>query len=218
MIFLFFHISTWDRIPTRYNFTNVNFNTLWHKRMTTFNVSSQTLEDSHIDGSIYRLLNTKMCMAIQRACVLLMKQGKPGGSDSCDRPSYLKLDSHRQFCNPCVIEIWRMTSQNKRALLLYCVKFCASFQSHQWIQTGVTVQKRSIRVEIDDILSRVILKFARLPWNTIVNLFHTTSSFYAKPSVKSNFSYSPETLNSGNNWWFFFVPRDLDTWQKALGK
>ena len=34
---------------------------------------------------------------------------------------------------------------NNRALLLY-YKLCGSFQSHEWIQTGVTVWKRSIRV------------------------------------------------------------------------
>ena len=38
-----------------------------------------------------------------------------------------------------------MTSKNNRAPLLYCIKLCASFQSHQRIQTGVTVQRRSIR-------------------------------------------------------------------------
>ena len=32
----------------------------------------------------------------------------------------------------------------------YYVKLCASFQIHWWIQTGFTVQKRSIRVEIGD--------------------------------------------------------------------
>ena len=43
-----------------------------------------------------------------------------------------------------------VTLKNKRALLLHHVKLCASFQSHWWIQTGVTVRKRSIRVKIGD--------------------------------------------------------------------
>ena len=34
--------------------------------------------------------------------------------------------------------------KNNRAPPLYYVKFCASFQSHRWIQTGVTVRKYSI--------------------------------------------------------------------------
>ena len=54
---------------------------------------------------------------------------------------------------------------------------CASFHSHQWIQTGVTVQKRPIRVKIGDFLSRVTLKFDGWPWKTIEHLSSATSSF-----------------------------------------
>ena len=67
--------------------------------------------------------------------------------------------------------------KNNRALLLYYVKLCASFQIHWWIKTGFTVQKRSIRVEIDDMLSRVTLKFDGWPWKTIGHLFYANSSF-----------------------------------------
>ena len=105
------------------------------------------------------------------------QQGKSEGFDSCDRPSNLKLDSNRQFFHPCDREIWWMTSKNNNALLLYYVKLCASFQIHWWIQTGFTVQKRSIRVEIGDMLSRVTLKFNGWPWKTIGHLFYATSSF-----------------------------------------
>ena len=109
-----------------------------------------------------------------------------------------------------------MISKNNRALLYY-VKLCPSFQIHWWIQTGVTVQKRSIRVEFGDITFRLTLKFDVWPWKTIGHLFYTTSSFvhHFKPSVKSNLSYSPETLNSGQNWWFF-VLRDLEIWWMTL--
>ena len=105
------------------------------------------------------------------------KQGKSEGFDSCDRPINLNLDSNRQFFRPCDREIWWMTSKNNRALLLYYVKLCASFQIHWWIKTGSTVQKRSIRVEIGDMLSRVTLKFDGWPWKTIGHLFYATSSF-----------------------------------------
>ena len=37
----------------------------------------------------------------------------------------------------------------------------------------------------------------------------------SKPSVNSTLSYSPETLNSGQNW-RFFVPCDLEIWWKTL--
>ena len=70
-----------------------------------------------------------------------LKQGKSEGFDSCDRPSNQKLDSNRQFFHPCDREIWWMTSKNNRALLLYYVKLCASFQIHWWIQPWVTVQE-----------------------------------------------------------------------------
>ena len=48
------------------------------------------------------------------------------------------------FFVPCDLEIWQMTLKNNRAPLLYYIKLCASFQSHELIQSGVTVWKRSI--------------------------------------------------------------------------
>ena len=71
-----------------------------------------------------------------------------------------------QFFHPCDHEIWWITSKNNRSFLYY-VKLCASFQIHWWIQTGFTVQKRSIRVEIGDILSRVT--FLEIWWVTLEN-------------------------------------------------
>ena len=78
---------------------------------------------------------------------------------------------------PCDLEIWWMTLKNNRAPVLCYIKFCASFQSHRWIQTGVTVRKRSIRVKIDDFLSCVTLKFDGWPWKRIGHLFYVASSF-----------------------------------------
>ena len=105
------------------------------------------------------------------------EEGKSEEFDSCGRPSNLKLDSNRQSFCPCDREIWWMTSKNNRAFLLYYVKLCASFQIHWWIQTRFTVQKRSIRVEIGDMLSRVTLKFDGWPSKSIGHLFYATSSF-----------------------------------------
>ena len=48
----------------------------------------------------------------------------------------------------CDKQIWWMTLKNDRASLLCCFKLYASFHSHQWIQTKVTVRKRSIWVKI----------------------------------------------------------------------
>ena len=46
------------------------------------------------------------------------------------------------FFVPCDLEIWQMTLKNSRAPLLYQFKLHASFHSHLWIQTGLTVRKR----------------------------------------------------------------------------
>ena len=60
----------------------------------------------------------------------------------------LKLDSTRRLFSPCDLEIWFMTSKNNRTPLPYCVKLCTSYQSHRWIQTWVTVRKRSILAKL----------------------------------------------------------------------
>ena len=62
----------------------------------------------------------------------------------------LKLQSqpgNTQFRRPfesCDLEIWRMTLKNNRAPLLSNIKLCASFHSHQWIETAVTARKHPI--------------------------------------------------------------------------
>ena len=76
------------------------------------------------------------------------------------------------FC-PLDLEIWRMALEINRAPLLCCFKLCASFQSHGWIQTGVTVRIRSIRVKIGNIFP-VTSKFDEWPWKTIGHLFYST--------------------------------------------
>ena len=70
-----------------------------------------------------------------------------------------------------------VAAKNNRAPLLCYFKLCAAFHSHQWIQTGVTVQKCQIRVKIDNI-------FKVSPWNLtndlekqIGHLFYATSNF-----------------------------------------
>ena len=44
---------------------------------------------------------------------------------------------------------WNLMNDNRAPLLCY-FKLCAAFCSHWWIQTGVTVRKRSIWVKFDD--------------------------------------------------------------------
>ena len=82
----------------------------------------------------------------------------------------LKLDWNCQFFNLCDLEIWWMTSKNYGAPLLHYIKLCVSSQTPPWIQTGVTVPKRTIRVKIGDFfvpcdieLWRMTLKNNRAP-------------------------------------------------------
>ena len=75
------------------------------------------------------------------------------------------------------LSISQMTLKNNRAPLLCYFKLCALFQSHWWIQTGVTVQKRLIWVKIDDFFSLVTLKFDGWPRKSIGHISLATSSF-----------------------------------------
>ena len=88
------------------------------------------------------------------------KQGKSEGFDSCDRPSNLTLIG---FKSSIFQPVWPWNlmddQKNNRAPLLCYFKLFASFRSHWWIQTGVTVRKRLIWVKIDDFFLAV------LPWN-----------------------------------------------------
>ena len=90
---------------------------------------------------------------------------------------------------------WSGDYKNNRAPLLYYLKLCASSQSHRWIQTWVTVWKRSIRVKICDFLCWATLKFDGWPWKTIGHFFYTTSSFVHHFKSISEFKVE---LQSGN--------------------
>ena len=106
----------------------------------------------------------------------------------------LKFDPNHWFFSLCDLEIWWMISKYNRAILLYYIKLCASFQIHGWIQTEVTVQKRSIQVKIGKFLSRVTLKFDGWPSKTIV--FYVASSFVHHFIAISEFKLE---LQSGND-------------------
>ena len=48
-----------------------------------------------------------------------------------------------------IFKIWWMTLESNKAPLLCCFQFCASFHSHQWIQTRFTIRKEPIWVKSD---------------------------------------------------------------------
>ena len=70
-----------------------------------------------------------------------------------------QFGSKQRCFAPCDLEIHWITLTNHRDPLLCYIKLCAAFQSHQWIQTKVTVRKRSIWATMGDYLPRVTLKF-----------------------------------------------------------
>ena len=92
-------------------------------------------------------------------------------------PETPNLGQIRLLLEPCDLEIWRMTLKNNRAPLLCYFKLYASFLSHWWIQTGVTVRKRPIWVKIDGFFSHVTLQCDACPWKTTGHVFYATSSF-----------------------------------------
>ena len=61
-----------------------------------------------------------------------LEQGKSEGFDSCDRPSNLTLIGFKSsIFSPCDLEIWWMTPKNNKARLLYNIKLCVPFHTHQ---------------------------------------------------------------------------------------
>ena len=107
--------------------------------------------------------------------------------------------------------------ENNRAPLLYYIKLCASFQTHWWIQTAVTVQKPSIWVKIDNFLSCMTLKFDGWPWQTIGHVFYATSSFANHFKAIGEFKLE---WQSGNAQFrskpVIFVPCDLEISRMTL--
>ena len=115
-----------------------------------------------------------------------------------------------------------MTFKNNRAPLLCYFKLCTSFQSHQWIQTGVTVRKRPIWVKIDDFFSRVTLQFDVWPWITIGHLSYPTSNFVHHFVAIGEFKLELQSGNAqfGSKTTIFFsrVTLQFDVWPwKTIG-
>ena len=115
-----------------------------------------------------------------------------------------------------------MTPKNNRAPLLYHFKLFASFPSHWWIQTGVTVRKLLIWVKINDIFSRVTLKFDGWPSKTIGHLFYATSSFVHHFIAIDEFKLELQSGNAyfGSKWTIFFscVTLNFEGWpSKTIG-
>ena len=117
----------------------------------------------------------------------------------------LKLDSNHQLFSPCDLEIWWMTLKNHWACFLYYVKFCASFQIHWWIQTGVTVRKHSIRVKISDFFVWCDLE---IWWMTLKN---NRAPLLSNIKLCASF-YFGVTVRKRLNWVLTSVTLTFDLW------
>ena len=91
------------------------------------------------------------------------------------QPRTPNLGQNWQFSVLCDLEIWWMILTKNRAPLLCYLKLYKSFQSHWWIQTRLTVRRRSTPLKIRYIFSLVTLKFDGEPWKIIGHLFYATS-------------------------------------------
>ena len=99
------------------------------------------------------------------------------------------------------LDIWWMTLKNNLAPLLWYFKLCASFQSHRWIQTGVTVRKRPMWVKIGDFFVPCYLDIWQMTLKN--NLAPFLCYFKLGPSFH-------------NNWWIQtgVTVRKLPIWVK----
>ena len=145
-------------------------------------------------------------MLLQALCSISYPLVNSNWSYSLETPN---LGQIWRFLEPCDLEIWRITLQSYRAPLLCYFKLCASFHTHWWFRISVTVRKRSIRVKIDDFLSRVTLKFDGWPCKTIGHLFYATSSFVQHFVAIGEFKLELQSGNaqSGSNTTIFRAVR-----------
>ena len=86
-------------------------------------------------------------MLLQALCIISYPLVNSNLSYSPETPN---LGQIWRFLEPWDLEIWRMTLQTNRAPLLFFFKLCASFLSHWWIQTWVTVRRRPIWLKFDN--------------------------------------------------------------------
>ena len=126
--------------------------------------------------------------------------------DSCDRPSNLSQIGFKSSINHCMWP-WNLMNDLKKTIR-HLVDTTSSFVHHFKSIGEFKLESQSGNAQFGSkfafFLSRVILKFDGWPWNTMWHLFYTTLSLccISKPLVYSNWSYSPETLNLGQNWRF----------------
>ena len=96
------------------------------------------------------------------------------------QPGNAQFRSKSAIFVPCDLEISQMTLKNNRALLLCTFKIWASFHSHLWIRTGVTVWKIPI-------LGQNIFFLAPWPWNLTGNIENNRAPFLCYFNLYASF-------------------------------
>ena len=134
-------------------------------------------------------------------------------SDLSYSPETPNLGQIRRFLEPGDLEIWQMTLKNNRAPLQCYFKLCASFCSHWWIQTGVTVRKRPIWVKFGVFLEPCDLEIWRMTFKNnrapLLCCFQLCAWFYCHMWIQTGVK-SPETAKLGVDLC------DLDLWPLTL--
>ena len=142
------------------------------------------------------------------------------------RPAYSpetpNLGENRWCFVPCDLEIWRMTLENNRASLLCCFKLYATFHSHWWIQTEVTVQKRPNWVKFrrflkpcDPEIWRMTLKNNRAP---LLCYFKLYASFRSHRGIEAGGTVRKRPIWVKIDDFFSHVTLQFDVWPwKTIG-
>ena len=135
-------------------------------------------------------------------------------------PETPNLGHIRQFLEPCDLEIWRMTLKNNRATLQCYFQLCASFCSHWWIQTGVTVRKRPQSGSNWAIFRAAWpWNFDGWPWKTIDHLFYGSYSFVHHFVAICVFKLELQSRNAqSGSIRRFLEPCDVEIWRMTLNK
>ena len=135
------------------------------------------------DGWPWKTTGT-FSMLLQALCVISKPSGNSNKSYSPENQFGSKLVI---FCS---MWPWNLMDdlENNRAPLLYYIKLCASFHSHQWIQTGVIVQKRSIRVKIGNCFPFDLEIWQLTSNNTNLRDFIAVTSLVISNKIQIDFS------------------------------
>ena len=115
-----------------------------------------------------------------------------------------------------------MTLENNRAPLVYYLKLCASFQSHGWIQTGVTVRKPSNWVKIGNFFAPCDLGIWRMTFKNnrapVLCCFKLWASFHSHQWIQTRVTFRKRQIWVKTDVFLSRVTLKFDRWPlKIIG-